>query len=143
MNILVINGPNLRMLGRRDKTQYGTFTYDELVRDIEAKCETYGDSVECYETSYEGAIIDRILDFEGDAVLLNAGALTHYSYAIRDAIDCVQYPVIEIHISDINTREEWRQRSVIGEVCATSFIGRGEHSYLDAIDYLHSNRDEL
>ena len=140
MKILVINGPNLRMLGRRDKAQYGTFTYAELVSDIEAKCREYGDDVECYETSYEGAIVDRILDFDGDAVLLNAGALTHYSYAIRDAIDTVDYPVFEIHISDINAREQWRRTSVIGEVCARSFIGMGENSYLFAIDYLHKEK---
>ena len=137
MKILVINGPNLKMLGKRDKTQYGSFTYDELVSDIMSLGKDYDDEIECFETSYEGAIIDRILGFDGDAVLLNAGALTHYSYAIRDAIDCVQYPVLEIHISNIYEREEWRHRSVIAEVCAKSFVGLGENSYIKAIEYLH------
>lgn len=139
MKILVINGPNLRMLGKRDKAQYGTFTLKELEEYIIAFSKAFDDEIEFFETSYEGAIIDRILDYQGDGIVLNAGAYTHYSYAIRDAIDCVKVPVIEVHISNIYQREEWRRRSVISEVCKETFAGLGKDSYTMAIRFLHTS----
>lgn len=139
MKILVINGPNLDMLGKRDKKQYGSFTLGELEEYIRAFSSKLGVDVSFFQSAYEGAIVDKIHETGIDAVVLNAGAYTHYSYAIRDAIECAEVPVIEVHISDISKREEWRQNSVIKEVCKASFVGLGKDSYTKAIEYIVNN----
>lgn len=129
--LLLLNGPNLNMLGRRDPKQYGTFTLanvEALTRLIAADRD-FG--LDCFQSNYEGALVERIQQAIGQyaGILLNAGALTHYSYALRDAIELCGLPVMEIHISDIHKREPFRQISVIHPVCCGQVAGFGLDSY--------------
>ena len=139
MRILVLNGPNLNMTGRREPKIYGTRTMDEIIADLALKAKEHGcEDLTHYQTNYEGELIDR-LQAAGDrydAVILNAGALTHYSYALRDAIACCGIPVAEVHMSDITKREPFRATDVIRDVCAFCVMGLGEHSYFRALDLL-------
>ena len=137
--VLIINGPNLNRLGTRKPEIYGTRTLDEIIEALtlhakERGCETL---VHC-QTNYEGGLIDRLQEAsaEYDAVILNAGALTHYSYALRDAIACCGVPVAEVHMSDITAREPFRAVDVISEVCVFRIMGLGERSYFTALDKL-------
>lgn len=129
--LLLLNGPNLNLLGRRDPEQYGTFT----LADVEAKTRTTVNfrqfALDCYQSNAEGELIDIIqaASERYAGILLNAGALTHYSYSLRDAIDACGIPVFEIHISDIAIREPFRQVSVIHPVCAGQVKGLGLESY--------------
>ncbi len=139
MKILVINGPNLNFLGIREKAVYGTRDYKALVAMIEEKCKTDGVEVECFQSNHEGAIIDRIQEsyFDGTAgIVINPGAYTHYSYAIRDALASIIVPKVEVHISDIDTREEFRKISVTAPVCDLQIKGKGFDGYLEAIDFI-------
>ena len=138
MKILVINGPNLNFLGIREKKIYGNHDYEYLKEMIAEKGEKIGAEIEVFQSNYEGGIIDRIQEsyFDGtDAIVINPGAYTHYSYAIRDALASIVVPKVEIHISDITKRESFRQVSVTKEVCDYQIYGRGLQGYLDAIDY--------
>ena len=138
MKILVINGPNLNFLGIREKSVYGNRDYAYLKQLIQEKATEIGAEVEVFQSNYEGGIIDRIQEsyFDGtDALIINPGAYTHYSYAIRDALASITVPKVEIHISDITKREPFRQVSVTKEVCDCQIYGRGLNGYLDAIDY--------
>lgn len=138
MKILVINGPNLNFLGIREKSVYGNQDYAYLKQLIQEKATEIGAEVEVFQSNYEGGIIDRIQEsyFDGtDALIINPGAYTHYSYAIRDALASIVVPKVEIHISDITKREPFRQVSVTKEVCDYQIYGRGLNGYLDAIDY--------
>ena len=138
MKILVINGPNLNFLGIREKSVYGNQDYDYLKNMIAEKGKEIGADIEVFQSNYEGGIIDRIQEsyFDGtDAIVINPGAYTHYSYAIRDALASIIVPKVEIHISDITKREAFRQISVTKEVCDYQIYGRGLQGYLDAIDY--------
>lgn len=138
MKILVINGPNLNFLGIREKSVYGNQDYAYLKQLIQEKATEIGAEVEVFQSNYEGGIIDRIQEsyFDGtDALIINPGAYTHYSYAIRDALASITVPKVEIHISDITKREPFRQVSVTKEVCDYQIYGRGLNGYLDAIDY--------
>lgn len=138
MKILVINGPNLNFLGIREKSVYGNQDYAYLKQIIEEKAIEIGAEIEVFQSNYEGGIIDRIQEsyFDGtDALIINPGAYTHYSYAIRDALASITVPKVEIHISDITKREPFRQVSVTKEVCDFQIYGRGLNGYLDAIDY--------
>lgn len=136
--ILVINGPNLNFLGIREKNIYGNQDYDYLLGIINQKAEETGSEIETYQSNHEGAIIDRIQEayFDGtEAIVINPGAYTHYSYAIHDALASVTtIPKIEIHISDITSRETWRNVSVTAPACDLQIYGRGLQGYLDAID---------
>lgn len=137
MNILVINGPNLNFLGIREKAVYGTQNYDALLAMIAAKGEEKGCQIEVFQSNHEGAIIDRIQDAYGDGtqgIVINPGAYTHYSYAIRDALAGIDMPKIEIHISDITKREAFRKISVTREACGKQIYGHGLEGYLMAID---------
>lgn len=139
MKILVINGPNLNFLGIREKEVYGTAGYAELVNMIENKGKETGNEILVYQSNHEGAIIDRIQEayFDGtEGIVINPGAFTHYSYAIRDALASVNIPKVEIHISDITKREEFRKISVTREVCEKQIYGHGVNGYLEAIEYL-------
>ena len=138
MKILVINGPNLNFLGIREKKIYGNQDYEYLKEMIAEKGKEIGAEIEVFQSNYEGGIIDRIQEsyFDGtDAIVINPGAYTHYSYAIRDALASIVVPKVEIHISDITKREAFRQVSVTKEVCDYQICGRGLQGYLDAIDY--------
>ena len=139
MKLLVINGPNLNFLGIREKAVYGNQDYDYLLQMIGDKATQTGSQIEVFQSNHEGAIIDRIQDayFDGtEGIVINPGAYTHYSYAIRDALASVSIPKVEIHISDITAREEFRKVSVTAEVCDKQIYGRGLQGYLLAIDYL-------
>jgi len=129
--LLLLHGPNLNMLGRRDPRQYGTFTLADVEALVGAVAVRYGFNVDCFQSNYEGALIDRIQQAIGcyDGILFNAGALTHTSYALRDAIDLCGLPVLEIHISDIHKREPFRQISVIQPVCCGQIAGFGLDGY--------------
>ena len=138
MKILVINGPNLNFLGIREKSVYGNQDYAYLKNLIAEKGKEIGADIEVFQSNYEGGIIDRIQEsyFDGtQALIINPGAYTHYSYAIRDALASIIVPKVEIHISDITKREPFRQISVTKEVCDHQIYGRGLQGYLDAIDY--------
>lgn len=138
MKILVINGPNLNFLGIREKSVYGSQDYEYLKNLIAEKGREIGADIEVFQSNYEGGIIDRIQEsyFDGtQAIVINPGAYTHYSYAIRDALASIVVPKVEIHISDITKREPFRQVSVTKEVCDHQIYGRGLQGYLDAIDY--------
>ena len=138
MKILVINGPNLNFLGIREKAVYGTQTYDDLLQMIAEKGEKENCQIEVFQSNHEGAIIDRIQDayFDGtEGIVINPGAFTHYSYAIHDALASVTtMPKIEIHISDITQREEFRKISVTAPACDKQIYGKGFAGYLEAID---------
>lgn len=138
MKILVINGPNLNFLGIREKSVYGNQDYEYLKNLIAQKGREIGADIEVFQSNYEGGIIDRIQEsyFDGtQALIINPGAYTHYSYAIRDALASIVVPKVEIHISDITKREPFRRVSVTKDVCDHQIYGRGLQGYLDAIDY--------
>ncbi len=139
MKILVINGPNLNFLGIREKGVYGTTDYAGLVKMLEEKGKETGNEILVFQSNHEGAIIDRIQEAyfdETEAIIINPGAFTHYSYAIRDALASVEIPKVEVHISDITKREEFRKISVTKEVCQKQIYGHGLLGYLEAIDYV-------
>ncbi len=136
--ILVINGPNLNLLGEREPGIYGNDTYQTLCSKVIDKADSLGIKCEVFQSNHEGAIIDKLHAARSafDGVVLNAGAYTHYSYAIRDAIAAIKIPVIEVHISNVFARDEFRKNSVIAPVCKGSISGFGLASYFLAIDAL-------
>lgn len=143
MKILVINGPNLNFLGIREKGIYGTQDYNYLVEMIQEKAKKEGCDVECFQSNHEGAIIDRLQEsyFDGtDGIVINPGAYTHYSYAIRDALASITVPKVEIHISDITKREEFRKISVTEPACDHQIYGKGLEGYIMAIDFVLGKR---
>lgn len=139
MKILVINGPNLNFLGIREKSVYGAQDYQYLLDMIAQKGEETGNEIIVFQSNHEGAIIDRIQEayFDGtQGIVINPGAFTHYSYAIRDALASITVPKVEIHISDITKREEFRKISVTAPVCDKQIYGQGLDGYLQAIDFV-------
>lgn len=139
MKILIINGPNLNFLGIREKSIYGTQDYDYLLNLIAKKGKDCGCEIEVFQSNHEGAIIDRIQDsyFDGtQGLVINPGAYTHYSYAIHDALASISIPKVEIHISDITKREEFRKVSVTAPACDKQIYGHGLEGYLEAVDFL-------
>jgi 3-dehydroquinate dehydratase-2 len=134
--VLIINGPNLNLLGKRDPAVYGKETYADLCEYIKNAAEKIGfTGCEVFQSNSEGDIIDKIHAADGNfcGIILNAGAYTHYSYAIRDAIDAVALPVIEVHLSNVYARDEFRHKSVIAPVCKGSIAGFGKISYFAAL----------
>ncbi|MDR2530510.1 MAG: type II 3-dehydroquinate dehydratase [Oscillospiraceae bacterium] len=136
MRILVINGPNLNLLGSRKPDVYGKSDYTALTESLVRRGRELSAEVECRQSNHEGAIIDMIHQFDGDGIVLNPGALTHYSYAIHDAIESVTTPVVEVHISNIHAREEFRRKSVTAPACVGQISGLGRYGYIAAIEYL-------
>ena len=138
MNILVINGPNLNMLGIRDKDIYGDKSYKDLVRLIKEYCKKNNVKVKCVQSNYEGKIVEYIQKSLNryDGIVINAGAYTHYSIAIKDALNSVKVKSVEVHISNIYEREEYRHISYIKDECIASIVGKGFNGYLEAIDIL-------
>lgn len=137
MKILVINGPNLNFLGIREKNVYGTQDYDFLLNLIAEKGKETGTQIEVFQSNHEGAIIDRIQDayFDGtEGIVINPGAYTHYSYAIHDALASITVPKMEIHISNIMEREDFRKVSVTAPACDGQIYCKGLNGYLEAID---------
>lgn len=141
MKIMVINGPNLNMLGVREPGVYGEQSYSDLEQYIEKYAETIGVEVVVMQSNSEGDIIDYIHYALGkyDAIVMNPGAYTHYSYAIFDALKSVKLPAVEVHISNIHKREEFRHKSVTAPACIGQICGLGFMGYTLAIDYLVKN----
>ncbi len=141
MNLLIINGPNINLLNYRDKSIYGKESYKDLVHLVKNEEENLKINIELFQNNSEGEIIDKIHDIiinkSFDGLLINPGAYTHYSIAIRDAIEILDIPVIEVHISNIGKREDFRQKSMISSVCDGSIIGLGLLGYKLAIQGLY------
>lgn len=140
MKILVLNGVNLNLTGLREKGVYGTETLAEINAKIAANCAAHGDEVDFYQSNSEGLLVDKLheafLNKLYDGILFNAGAYTHYSYALRDAIAAIDLPVVEVHMSNVQAREEFRHKSVISEVCRGTVCGFGAGSYFAALEGL-------
>jgi 3-dehydroquinate dehydratase-2 len=134
----VMHGVNLDQLGRRDPVLYGTLTLAELEQRIEADASELGLRTRFFHTNHEGAFVEHLhaLGGRADAVVLNPGAWTHYAWSIRDALEIADLPAVEVHLSDVGSREPWRRVSVIGELCIASIAGRGAEGYRDALQRL-------
>ncbi len=137
MRILVMNGPNLNLLGQREPGIYGTENYEYLCNMVKEHGEAKGAQVSCFQSNHEGDLIDMIHGAIGvyDAIVFNPGAFTHYSYALHDALKAVQVPCIEVHISNVHQREEFRHKSVTAPACVGQICGLGLKGYLLAMDY--------
>jgi len=140
LNILVIHGPNLNLLGEREPDVYGSFTLDDVNKQITTLAQQLDMTVRIYQSNHEGNIIDFIHENRkwAHGIVINPGAFTHYSYALRDAISGVQLPAVEVHISDIYNREDFRKISVIKPVCIHQISGKGIASYLEGIQFLEN-----
>ena len=138
MNILVLNGPNLNMLGLREPGIYGRQTYEDLVALIREKAEALGVSVDIRQTNHEGVLVDWIQEAYGkfDGIVINPAAYTHTSVAILDAVKAVSVPTVEVHISDVSKREDFRQVSYIRQACVKTIAGHGFDGYLEAMEEL-------
>ena len=138
MKILVINGPNLNMLGIREPNHYGRATYADLIDKIQRHCEKLGVEVELYQSNHEGDLVDKIQAAYGnvDGIVINPGAYTHTSIALLDAVKSVNIPTVEVHISKLEEREDFRQISYIRLACVKTITGHGTDGYLEAIDFL-------
>ncbi|MBQ3116490.1 MAG: type II 3-dehydroquinate dehydratase [Clostridia bacterium] len=138
MKILVINGPNLNMLGVREKNIYGDKTYASLIKSIKMHAKDKGVKVKCYQSNCEGEIVTAIQKAykKFDGIVINPGAYTHTSIALLDALKCVQIPTVEVHISNVNEREEFRKISFVREYAFLTIAGKGFDGYLEAIDKL-------
>lgn len=135
MKVHIINGPNLNMLGVRETGVYGTNTLEEINRVIQEEADKLDIEVSFFQSNYEGAVIDSIHSCfkRKDGIIINPGAFTHYSYAIRDAIAAVSIPTVEVHLSNIEERESFRKISVIKDVCFKQIMGKGINSYLEGL----------
>lgn len=138
MKILIINGPNLNMLGIREPDHYGRETYADLVKKIESYCESRDIDCECYQSNHEGCLVDKIQQAYGntDGIVINPGAYTHTSVAILDAVKSVSIPTVEVHISKVEEREDFRRISYIRLAAVKTITGHGTDGYLEAIDFL-------
>lgn len=138
MNILVLNGPNLNMLGIREPGIYGSHTYQDLVCLIQTTAQTLGIHAECYQSNHEGDLVDKIQWAYGkiDGIVINPAAYTHTSVAILDALKAVSIPAVEVHISDVDSREPFRQISYAGLACEKTIKGKGFAGYQEAMEYL-------
>lgn len=144
MKFLLMNGPNLNLLGQREPDIYGAMTLPQIEERFKAYAAERGVEVDCYQSNHEGCLVDKIQESQGvyDGIVYNPGAHTHYSYAIHDAITSVDTPVVEIHISDISKREEFRRHSVIADACIGQVKGLGWGGYLRAFDMMLEHFNE-
>ncbi|HET6866741.1 MAG TPA: type II 3-dehydroquinate dehydratase [Solirubrobacteraceae bacterium] len=140
----VMHGVNLDQLGRRDPTHYGGLTLEELERQISDTARELGLEVRFFQTNHEGKFVEHLHRLSGltDAIVLNPGAWTHYSYAIRDALELTRLPAVEVHLSNVDEREEWRRHSVITDLCIARVAGKGPEGYRDALERLHAEMAE-
>ena len=137
MKFLIINGPNLNLLGKREPGIYGDESYDALCQMVKAYALEHGSTAECFQSNHEGAIVDAIHAANGvyDAIVMNPGAYTHYSIAILDALKAVSVPCVEVHISNVHQREEFRHKSVTAPACVGQICGLGLYGYEAAMGY--------
>ena len=137
MKFLILNGPNLNLLGQREPGVYGTLSYESLCQLVRGHAAAHGSTAECIQSNHEGALIDAIHAAQGvyDAIVFNPGAFTHYSYALHDALKAVNVPCVEVHISNVHQREEFRHKSVTAPACVGQICGLGFKGYLLAMDY--------
>ena len=143
MKIYIINGPNLNMLGVREPEHYGSTTYRDLVDLIGAHCKEKGIEAVFYQSNHEGDLVDRIQEayFQGaDAIVINPGAYTHTSVALLDAVKSVRLPTVEVHISKVEEREDFRQISYVRAACVKTITGHGINGYLEAVDFLWESK---
>jgi 3-dehydroquinate dehydratase II len=135
-----MHGVNLDQLGRRDPTHYGSFTLEELELRISGDARELGLEVRFFQTNHEGRFVEHLHRLSGltDAIVLNPGAWTHYSYAIRDALELTGLPAVEVHLSDVDSREAWRRHSVIAELCLARIAGKGPDGYREALERLRT-----
>jgi 3-dehydroquinate dehydratase II len=140
----IMHGVNLDQLARRDPTHYGSLTLEELERRISDAARELGLEVRFFQTNHEGKFVEHLhrLSDLADAIVLNPGAWTHYSYAIRDALELTRLPAIEVHLSDVDSREPWRRHSVITDLCLTRISGKGPDGYRDALERLRAEMAE-
>lgn len=143
MNILVINGPNLNFLGIREPEKYGKLTLEKINDKILEKAKGYNYNIEFFQSNHEGDLVDKIQEVYGkvDYIIINPGALTHYSIAIRDALLSVQIKTIEVHLSNVYTREEFRHKSVISDIVIGKITGFGYYGYLMALDFIQNEEN--
>jgi 3-dehydroquinate dehydratase II len=141
MRILLLNGPNLGSLGRREPEVYGSETLAEVVESCRAHALERGSLLDAFQSNHEGALIDRLEQLDYDALIVNFGALSHTSYALHDALLTAARPTVEVHISDITAREPWRRVSVTAPATQHQVIGHGWRGYLEAIDWLLASAD--
>lgn len=136
--ILIMHGPNINLTGKREPNQYGTTSYAQMNIEFVDYAEEQGMSCDIFQSNHEGELIDKLHDSIGvyDGIVLNAGAYTHYSYAIRDAIAAIEIPVVEVHMSNVHKREEFRHQSVLSPVCCGVICGFGKNSYILGISAL-------
>ena len=141
MKIYIINGPNINMLGIREPGHYGSETYADLIEKIEKYCDDKGVDCECYQSNHEGCLVDKIQQAygEADGIVINPGAYTHTSIALLDAVKSVSIPTVEVHISKVEEREDFRQVSYIRLACVKTITGQGTDGYLRGIDFLIEN----
>lgn len=138
MKILVINGPNLNMLGDRDHLIYGDISFDDIQKNIVDKGKQLEIETVCFQSNHEGSLVDFIQEQtpESDAIIVNPGALTHYGISLRDALEDAHLPVVEVHLSNIHAREEFRRHSVVAPVVSGQIAGLGWHGYIYALEFL-------
>ena len=138
MNVLLLNGPNLNLLGEREPEIYGTTTLSQLESLVAEPARELGVAVRAFQSNHEGALVDRLHEVRkwADGVIFNPGAYTHYSFSLRDAIVATRLSVVEVHLSDLTQREPWRRVSVIAEVAAHRIMGKGIAGYLEALEWL-------
>lgn len=137
MEILILNGPNLNLLGRREPTLYGTRTFEDYLEELRGRFSS--DHLHYLQTNHEGTLIDALHEFgfgKADGIVLNAGGYTHTSVSLRDAVAAIEVPVVEVHITDIRARETFRRESLLTDVCAQTIMGQGLEGYASAIMYL-------
>ncbi|HCU07981.1 MAG TPA: type II 3-dehydroquinate dehydratase [Clostridiales bacterium] len=139
--LLIINGPNINLLGLREPDLYGRETYEDLVRRIENACKEHGFECKCFQSNHEGALVDEIQDARGrfDGIVINPAAYTHTSIAILDALRAVGIPAVEVHLTDISAREEYRRVSFAGKACVRTIAGHGTAGYEEAITFLEDH----
>ncbi|MFL2990142.1 MAG: type II 3-dehydroquinate dehydratase [Candidatus Neomarinimicrobiota bacterium] len=139
MKFLIINGPNLNLIGIREPAIYGEESLEHIISWVTKQVDTLKNDLLWFQSNSEGEIINKLhwaFESELNGIIINAGAYTHYSYAIRDAISAINIPTVEVHLSDINSREDFRKKSVIKDVTIKQISGKGKEGYLEAINFL-------
>lgn len=144
MKIIILNGPNLNMLGRREQSYYGVKTIDDIAELVEDRARQLEVETEFFQSNHEGALVDYLQRLTPDVagIIVNAGALTHYGLSLRDALIDARLPIVEVHLSNIHAREEFRRRSVIADIAQGQIAGLGWQGYIFALEYLAAHLNQ-